>query len=479
MLDSRSPLIIVETLEEQRLLRICLQISMKSIRPFYRWSITEGVRPLGIDVEADADTMDPASILRHIKLSAQAGVYILLDFHPYLTDAVHVRLIKEIAQQRESMNKTLLFVSHAFPIPAEVKHFCATFELILPNQAQIKNIINEEIKAWSQRNQGARLKADRDALDKLANNLGGISVTHVRRLVRHAIEDDNAITHSDLPELMRAKHMLMSHDGIIHFEYDTARFADVAGLATLKAWLEKRKPALLGKSSRIDQPKGIMLLGVQGCGKSLVAKAVAGQFGLPLLRLDFASLYGKYYGETEKNLAQALQVAEVMAPCVLWMDELEKGIAPSGTDEGLSRRVLGSLLSWMAERKSPVFVVATSNDITQLPPELVRKGRLDEIFFVDLPDEDNRRRIFSIHLRQRNLAPGGFGLQQLAQHSEGFSGSEIEQLVVSGLYAGAAGQLDTAILLAEIERTRPLSVVMQEQIASLRQWAASRTVTAH
>jgi len=479
LLDSRTPLIVVETLEEQRLLRICMQISMKSSRPFFRWSITEGVRPLGIKVDAAADTSDPADILRLIKQKAEAGVYILLDFHPYLMDAVHVRLIKEIAQQHETLNKTLIFASHAISIPAEVRHVSARFDLVLPDTGQIKTIIKEEVQAWSARNANIRVRADREALDKLANNLAGISVTDVRRLVRHAIEDDNAITHSDLPELMRAKHMLLNQDGAIQFEYDTASFADIAGLAGLKAWLDKRRQALLGKARGKDQPKGIMLLGVQGCGKSLAAKAVAGQFGLPLLRLDFGSLYDKYHGETEKNLKQALHVAEVMSPCVLWMDELEKGISQSGNDDGVSRRVLGSLLTWMAEHDKAVFMVATSNDIARLPPELIRKGRLDEIFFVDLPDANTRVKIFSIHLRQRNLAPSGFDLEQLAQQSEGFSGSEIEQVVVSALYAGGKKDMDTQALLSEIEQTRPLSVVMHEQIASLRHWAKDRTVAAN
>ena len=208
---------------------------------------------------------------------------------------------------------------------------------------------------------------------------------------------------------------------------------------------------------------------------------MAGRCGVPLLRLDFGALYNKFYGETEKNLRHAIKIAETMAPCVLWMDEIEKGIAHSDSDDGLSQRVLGSLLTWMAERKAPVFVVATSNDIERLPPELVRKGRLDEIFFVDLPDTDSRQGIFDIHLRQRNLAPSGFNLQLLGEASEGFTGAEIEQAIVSSLYAAQAqgSALQQQHLLAEIARTRPLSIVMAEKIERLRNWAAARTVPAH
>jgi len=224
-----------------------------------------------------------------------------------------------------------------------------------------------------------------------------------------------------------------------------------------------------------------MLLGVQGGGKSLAAKAVAGTFGIPLLRLDFSSLYNKFIGETEKNLRRALDLAGTMAPCVLWMDEIEKGISVDNHDDGVSRRILGTLLTWMSEHKSEVFIVATSNDIEKLPPELIRKGRLDEIFFVDLPDRQSRLEIFRIHLRMRNLAPSGFDLEPLSHASEGFTGAEIEQVIVSALYAAQAQEvaLETKHLQDELERTSPLSVVMGEKIAYLRSWAAGRAVPAH
>lgn len=222
------------------------------------------------------------------------------------------------------------------------------------------------------------------------------------------------------------------------------------------------------------------MLGVQGCGKSLAARATAGVFGVPLLRLDFGLLYDKYYGETEKNLRSAFNAAEVLAPCVLWIDEMEKGAAVGDQDGGLSHRVLGTLLTWMSERKKPVFLVATANDISRLPPELVRKGRFDEIFFVDLPTPEVRKQIFEIHLRKRGLKPERFELGALVSASEGFSGSEIEQVIVSAMYGAAAGQREIAQadLVAELEQTRPLSVVMGERVAELREWASGRTVPA-
>jgi SpoVK/Ycf46/Vps4 family AAA+-type ATPase len=243
--------------------------------------------------------------------------------------------------------------------------------------------------------------------------------------------------------------------------------------------LEVRKSFFAGGApAQLDPPRGALLLGVQGCGKSLAAKAAAGIFGVPLLRLDFGVLYNKYYGETERNLRKALETAEVMSPCVLWMDEIEKGLSVSDDDDGLSRRILGALLTWMSERRKPVFVVATANDITRLPPEMVRKGRFDEIFFVDLPVAANRRNILEIHLRKRSLDPAGFELEALTQATDGFSGSEIEQAIVSAMYTAHAQErrLAQADLLDEIKQTRPLSVVMSEQVAAIREWAAGRTV---
>ncbi|MEJ2202280.1 MAG: AAA family ATPase, partial [Desulfuromonadaceae bacterium] len=231
---------------------------------------------------------------------------------------------------------------------------------------------------------------------------------------------------------------------------------------------------------QLPPPKGIMLLGVQGCGKSMAAKVVAGAWGVPLLRLDLGAVYNKFYGESERNIRESLQTAEALAPCVLWLDEIEKGLGTSADDGGTSKRVLGTLLTWMAERQGRVFIVATANDIQALPPELIRKGRLDEIFFVDLPDVSVRREVFTIHLQKRQLDPETFDLPALVAASAGFSGAEIEQAIVAGLYSviGGEGQLDSALLLSELAATRPLAVVMSEQISALRAWAAGRTVPA-
>jgi SpoVK/Ycf46/Vps4 family AAA+-type ATPase len=279
---------------------------------------------------------------------------------------------------------------------------------------------------------------------------------------------------------MQAKYELLNRGGALQFEYDTARFRDVGGLSRLKSWLTQRKPAFSNDqdAAHLDKPKGILLLGVQGCGKSLAAKATASIFGVPLLRLDFGTIYDKYHGETERKLRDSLKTADVMAPCVLWIDEIEKGIAGRGGETGTTQRVLGSFLTWMAERRSQVFVVATANDISTLPPELVRKGRFDEIFFVDLPDIKNRASILAIHLSRRDQALQNFDIEALAEAMDGFSGAEVEQAIVAALYAAHAKRqpLATEHILEEVRQTRPLSVVMAERIAAMRDWAAGRTV---
>jgi SpoVK/Ycf46/Vps4 family AAA+-type ATPase len=316
------------------------------------------------------------------------------------------------------------------------------------------------------------------ALDLLVRNLGGLTATDARRIAFRAVNDNGIIDESDMPEIMRAKYELLGRDSLLSFENETVRFADVGGMRRLRQWLMVRKDFFLGVQTNLDPPRGVLLLGVQGCGKSLAAKAAAGILGVPLLRLDFGVLYNKYYGETERNLRNALETAEVMSPCVLWLDEVEKGLSTDREDDGLSRRVLGTLLTWLSERRKPVFVVATANDISSLPPEMVRKGRFDEIFFVDLPASENRKDIFIIHLQKRGFDAAGFKLDELAQVADGFSGSEIEQAVVSAMYVAhaAGGDLTHEGLLAEINQTRPLSVVMAEKINELRQWAHGRTV---
>ena len=480
LIRSRTPIIAIESREEGRALELLRSLRLPYNWPLFKWSVTEGLVSLAFDFDLEKEHLEPAQVLRHIKQRSGPGVYVLVDFHPYLDDPVTVRLLKDIAMQYPRSEKTLVLLSHALTIPDELRNFGATFRLSLPDPDSIRQIVKQVARQWAQDNPGRKVKADRQSLDLLIANLGGLTAAEVRRLAHRAIHDDGVINGDDLPRITKAKYELLGRDGILHFIHDIGDFSDIGGFRHLHNWLAQRRAAFRQTDHGLDRPRGILLLGVQGCGKSLAAKAVAGIWGIPLLRMDFAALFNKFHGETERNLRESLRAAEVMAPCVLWVDEIEKGISTGDHDGGTSKRVLGSLLTWMAENTAPVFLVATANDITSLPPELIRKGRLDEIFFVDLPDIANRKQIFEIHLRRRGHDPLNFNSGELARLSEGFSGAEIEQCVVAALYAAQSGDapLSDELLQEEIRRTRPLSVLMAEKIDALRNWARDRTVSA-
>ena len=404
----------------------------------------------------------------------------LLDFHPYLEDAVHVRFLKDIALTYPKHYSTVVLVGFALKIPAELQPFTARFRLPLPSPDELRGIVYDVAGEWGAEHGRRDVQTTNKAIDLLVRNLVGLTATDARRLAYKAIKDDGVISESEMPEVMRAKYELLGRDSVAVVSNTRRRNSPKSAECNGFASGSKCGKSFFFDSNELnlDPPRGVLLLGVQGCGKSLVAKATAAIFGVPLLRLDFGVLYNKYYGETERNLRKAFETAEVMSPCVLWMDEIEKGVAVQEDDDGLSRRMLGTFLTWLSEHKKPVFIVATANDIVRLPPELVRKGRFDEIFFVDLPLPQNRRDILRIHLVKRSLNPAQFDLDALVEATKGFSGSEIEQAVVSAMYTAHAQKhtLTQQDLLAEIQQTRPLSVVMAEKVQETRDWASSRTV---
>ncbi|SEF61503.1 AAA family ATPase [Marinobacterium lutimaris] len=487
------PIVVIETHDERRVVELLRRATFedRSLGTLRIWSVAEGLdlglgdssswQLEGIETRsAEADLTDPLEMLKKVKEQLKNAVLLLPDFHHYLTNPAVLRLVKEIAQQYFVNHTVLVFVSHAFEVPAEIERMCTHFELSMPSVEEITALVRKEARAWSEASK-EKLKGDTQAVDLLIRNLVGLTEADARRFIRSAIHDDGAITHSDIKAVMDAKYRMLSSGGAISYSFDLADFAQVGGFAKLKAWLELRKPFFLdaGKSNGFDLPKGVMLIGVQGCGKSLAAKAVAGVWGVPLLKLDFGALFNKYIGETEKNLREALKSAEMLEPCVLWMDEIEKGINSGQDESGTSSRVLGALLTWMAENRRRVFVVATANDIEKLPPELLRKGRLDEIYYVDLPDRNARQQIFAVHLEKRGQPVAEFALEKLAERAVDFSGAEIEQAIVSaGYWAHAQGEpLNTEHILREIDNTQPLAVVRAESVASLRHWAKGRTVS--
>ncbi len=485
ILKSGAPIVVIETTDEDRFLELLIELTVQSqaadYRPLMRWSVTDGLQRVDLELESQQQASDPSEVLRQIRAAGQPAIYALLDFHPFLADPVNVRLLKDIAIDAARTGVSVMLISHEIQLPSEIKTFCARFDMRLPGPEQRQAAIQELINEYAEQHPARQVTVDPKALSLLVRNLAGLTLADTQRLARNAIYHDGAITADDIPDVMQAKYQLLNRDGVLSYEYDTAGFGDVAGFRSLKVWLSQRKSAFSADGpDGLDPPKGVLLIGVQGCGKSLAAKAAAGIFGLPLLRLDFATLYNKFHGETERNLRTSLKTAEVMSPCVLWVDEIEKGLATGADESGTSKRVLGTFLTWMAERPGHVLVVATANDISALPPELIRKGRFDEIFFVDLPSPVARGDILEIHFSKRGLEPGEFELPALVELTDGFSGAEIEQGIVSALYAAHAIRQtpQMAHVVAEFRKTRPLSVVMAERVGALRRWAKDRTVPA-
>jgi SpoVK/Ycf46/Vps4 family AAA+-type ATPase len=485
VLRSRIPLIVVESRDELRLLEILKPLASRLARPqvmpIYKWTVTEGLERIDVDYGGPQHmNAPPQEVLKHIRAIDKPGVFVLLDFHPYLDEPANVRMIKDICQGYERVARTLMLLSYQVKLPAELEHFSAYFEVAVPGREERRAIVESVATEWRTANRNGKVAADPKALELIVENLAGLNTSDTRRLVRKVIFDDGLLTKADLPALMEAKYRILNRSGAVTLEHDSAAFADVGGLTRLKDWLEDRRAAFEGSAPDLDAPKGILLLGVQGCGKSLVARAAAGAYRVPLLRLDFGALYTKWHGESERNLRDTLAAADAMAPCVLWLDEIEKGVAAGEGDSGTSKRVLGTLLTWLADKKSRVFVVATANDIAALPPELVRKGRFDEIFFVDLPSAEARARILKLHADKRGLRLKGEAIEQLAAECEGFSGAEIEQAVVAALYLAHARRENACArhIAEELSATRPLSLVMAEQVSALRAWASSRAVPA-
>jgi len=483
IIRSQFPIVVVETHEELRFLGLVERIANLEEQALFVWSVANGLRRHG-KPDSTPQTNQLFDALRHIDKSPQNGIFVLLDAHPFMDDPVIRRLIREISLEYHKVPRTLIFVSPRIEMPPELVRKSARFELTVTDVNDIRTILQEEGELWT-RTQSTPLRGKQETVDALTAHLAGMCRDDARRLIRQVIRDDGMITPADVERVLRFKQDALMKEGALSLELDSGSFQNVAGLNNLKRWLDLRRNVFIGKTNGaiVDTPKGVLLLGVQGAGKSMAAKAIAGGWSLPLLRLDFGALYNKFHGETERNLREALKSAEALSPCVLWIDEIEKGITvdgSGGSDGGVSGRVLGTLLTWMAERRTKVFLVATANDVSRLPPELLRKGRFDEIFFVDLPSGLVRREIFRLHLERRRINAADFDLDALAQASDGFSGAEIEQAIVSAIYEALAADagLNAEHVMQELRRTRPLSVVRAEDVAALRAWAAERTVSA-
>jgi ATP-dependent 26S proteasome regulatory subunit len=451
---------------------------------YYYWTRSKGVRRGSVGDPYFEDTQEPAKALKYAEQDS-AGVYLFRDLAAYLEDPLIISHLLDVVSMFEARRGALVIVGNQVRLPDALRPHATTFKLPAPAYDDYRIVVERMIREHSARMKVTVELTPQDRT-RLTQNLMGLTLVEAEKIVTRQIVEDGFLRAKDIEGVIAAKRQAVQHDGLLEYYPPEHGLNQVAGLTGLKNWLTKRRSVVTDPQRAVDFglrfPKGILLLGVPGCGKSMCAKAVACEWGLPLLKLDPANLYDKYIGDSEKNFKRALLTAERMAPVILWIDELEKAFAQGGDDAdgGVSRRVFGSFLGWLQERRGDVFVVATSNDVSRLPPEFIRKGRFDEVFFVDLPKPPIREGIFDIHLARRKQQSKQFDLPKLAAASEGFSGAEIEESVVAGLFSAfsANSALTTEILLQEIKNTRPLALTMTEKIGELRAWAVDRTVMA-
>ncbi|MCC6286227.1 MAG: AAA family ATPase [Phycisphaerales bacterium] len=445
------------------------------------WTVLEGwrrARSVGLGIPG---TEDPAAGLYHAARKFRApALLILLDSGAHLDDPRVRRGLRELIEEQSRLGGCVVLIDHE-PGPPAVQQCGALVELPLPEDKELHDLVVKELRAWP----GLKITMSKNGLKQVVEHLRGLSARAAAQVIRDVIASDRDFSPEDLPRVIEAKRRLVGAGGLLEFVEAPTSMDEIGGLARLKAWLAARQDCWKDSAREfgLPMPRGMLLLGVQGAGKSLCAKAVATAWKRPLLRMDPGVLYDRFIGESERRLRDALSQAEAMAPIVLWIDEVEKAFASAASqsvDGGLSQRMFGTLLTWLQEHKSSVFAVATANNIDALPPELMRKGRFDEIFFVDLPGEEARRMIFEIHLRKRGRDPAMFDIAALAAASHGRSGAEIEQAVISGLHEAYAGKqtLETEGLLRAVASSPPLSITMAERVLALRQWAKTRCVPA-
>jgi SpoVK/Ycf46/Vps4 family AAA+-type ATPase len=483
LLRSRHPLVVCETVEEQRFEALVRAVSSGLTIPFWTWSAASGLCPAHPS-EAEG-SVELAVALRAIRKTVGEGTFLLKDPMAHLEPPATLRLLRETAQEFAGSARTIVLVGPAMPEKPELAGLAVRFEFALPGQDELRDLLIRVVHRLPRESPGVRVALSRSDAEGIIADLQGLTMFEAERALARAIVEDNALTVADRPRIRETKKHLVEGGGMLEFIPTPEGLDQVGGLQKLKKWIATRRAGLLPDAGDrpLDPPKGILLLGVQGCGKSLSAKAIAAAWELPLLALDAGKLLAPFIGESERNLRDALRRVERMAPCVLWIDEIEKAFASSRSSEsdgGVSKRLIGTLLVWMQERASRVFLVATANAVDELPPEMMRKGRVDEVFFVDLPGQEAREEIFRLHLQRREEAPARFDLAALATSAGGFSGAEIEQAIVSALYEARAGRfpLDTSAILVALRSTRPLSVVRSEAITALRAWAAGRCVLA-
>jgi ATP-dependent 26S proteasome regulatory subunit len=478
LIKARYPLIYIVSHEESRvesaLRTLCVEREMR----LEVWSITEGFQVV-CNGSGSRDVKDPIKALEHVNRGEGRGLYVLRDFHPFLKEPVVVRRLRDLASSLRKTKKSLILLSPVQKIPPELeKSVSSVIYWELPKRGEIEDIARNLVKQAPPATQ-QQFESDPQAMEKVVESALGL--THVE--AENVFAKSMVRTHTfDIETILDEKKQIIRKSGILEYYEHREEFSDVGGLESLKAWLVKRQHAFSSRAREfgLPLPKGILLIGVPGTGKSLTAKAVGSLWEMPLLRLDVGKIFAGLVGSSEENIRNVIHTAEAIAPAILWIDEIEKGFSGTGSsnmsDGGTTSRVFGSFITWLQEKESPVFVIATANNINALPPELLRKGRFDEIFFCDLPSQEERRQIFEIHLRKKNRDPASFDLDKLVDATTDYSGAEIEQAVIAALYdAFDSGEdLSSEGMLNALGDIVPLSVTMREGIESMREWARTR-----
>ena len=498
---ARLPLLYVETSEELRLQEAVTRVAAALRNPRATWVWTTAVGLAGPDGRPVANTTNPVRALDHALGLDEDAVFLFCDLHAFLGsdnrpgDPAVIRKIREAAAdfRQAERSKTLMISSPMLTIPAEIDKVTTLLEFPLPGRDELRSLLDSMISSNS--DGGVKVEANEDELEQLVQAALGLTMLEAENAFARAMVDDARLSKDDVAVVLQEKRQAVRKAGLLDFVDSPSDLSGIGGLNNLKRWLSRRNGAWLSKAEAygLPAPKGVLITGVPGTGKSLTAKATAASWGVPLLRLDIGRVFSGLVGSSEQNLRTAIATAEAAAPCVLWIDEIEKGFSGNTAgagqlDSGTSSRVFGYFLSWMQEKTKPVFVVATANNIDALPPEFMRKGRFDEIFFVDLPTSGERRQIWAIQLKRHTTEANGLAplakdekvIETLAEVSVDFSGAEIEQAVVGAMYeAFAGGRAVTPEDLAQaVATTVPLAVTQHERIAAIRSWASMRAVLA-
>ena len=490
LLRAGYPCISIVTQEETYALEVVRDVAFKLAcdltgSGMWLWSVVGGVRDgLVADAKPVKDTEHPAAALYYLSQFADRSLCVMLDITAHLGDSRTLRVLRDAIERFGRLGSHLIMIDSRGELPEAVASQATSIELSLPDEKEIENIIRETLRK-QKRERPIDIEITRSSLHTILRNLRGLTRRQAERIIIECVAEDHRFDAEDINTVLAAKRRALQGTGLLEFIQTPVSLEEIGGLKRLKRWLARRQQAVTDEAAAfgIDAPRGVLMLGVQGAGKSLCAKAIATAWQRPLLRMDVGALYDRYIGESERRLSDAFRQAEMMAPIVLWIDEIEKAFASAASrniDGGLSQRMFGALLTWMQEHTPPVFLVATANDIEALPPELLRKGRFDEIFFVDLPELETRKQIFAIHLRKRKRDPAKVDLDTLAELSDGFSGAEIEQAIISALHEAFANKSDltTELIASALRESPPLSVTMAEKVAELRAWAKNRCVPA-